>query len=62
MRFRRGVVEREVEYELTIWRSNLVVIIERLFASRATWLESQARSMLPKNERGTAPEKTLWSN
>ena len=35
---------------------------ERSFASRATCLESQARTTLPKNERGTAPEKTLWSN
>ena len=59
---RRGAVEAEREYELTIWRSNLEVIRERSFASRAMWLESQARTMLPKNERGTAPAKTLWSN
>ena len=55
-------VKGEGGYELTIWGSNLVVIRERSFAIRATCLESQARSMLPKNERGTAPEKTLWSN
>jgi hypothetical protein len=50
------------KYELTIWRTNFEVMRERLIASRAVKFENQATMMLPTNERGTAPEKTLWSN
>jgi hypothetical protein len=54
--------ERKGKHELTIWRSNLQVMRERSFASRAAYLESQAKIKLPTNERGIAPGKTLWSN